>query len=386
MIWLAAPAAVLVLAWIAALAVFRRAAKRIPVLEPGDRGGGTVTVVVAAKDEEEGVERCVRSVLAQDAPLDLIVVDDRSTDGTPGILKRLSEEFAGRMQVVTITRLPEDWGGQNHALSTGARAAKGEWLLFTDADCRLLSPAAVSTALREAASIDLFSILPRLEMPTIWERAHVPLCSAVLLAGLRLGEANRPESNAAYANGAFLLVRRAAYEQIGGHERVRSEINDDVALARLAKWSGLRTRVAANRGLLSTRMYGTLPEAWRGWTRNFAGTMRRPGKLLAAAVATFTLGVMPWVGFAACASAAAADHSFAPAALAWGIAVVASHAGAAILTEALGGGVAASLLHPLGAAFVSAALLRAAGRTLTRRPTVWEGARYVTEARAPGAP
>lgn len=369
--------AALSLAWVAAVLRFLVISNRIKALVPGPAGSGTVTVVVAAKDEEEGVEASVQSLLAQSAAgLDVVVVDDRSTDRTPAILQRLAAESGGRLQAITVTQLPAGWGGQNHALCTGVRAAKGEWLCFTDADCRFLSPDTVSTALHEAASLDLLSVLPRLEMPTAWERLHTPLCCAVLLTGLRLGEVNDPASRAAYANGAFILVRRSVYDRLGGHERVRGEINDDVALARLAKEAGLRVRVVSNRGLLSTRMYGTVREAWSGWTRNFTGTLKRPLPLLVAATAIGTLGVMPWIGLAATAAAAAADHAFIPAAVAWAACVAVAHAGAALLYAGLGSGPAVSLLLPFGAAFVSGTLLRAAFRTLRGCATVWQGARY----------
>lgn len=366
--------------WAFVVARVAVATKRLPVLVPAPGGPDEgVTIVVASKDEEAGVEASLRSLLAQSAPrCDVVVVDDRSADRTPDILRRLAAEFPARLSVLTVTRLPDGWGGQNHALCTGVRAAKGDWLLFTDADCRFLSPDTVSTALREAAALDLLSVLPRLDLPTAWERLHTPPCALALLAGLRPDLSNVPSSPAAYANGAFILVRRAAYDRLGGHERVRGEVHDDVALARLAKAAGLRVRVVSNRGMLSTRMFGTVGEAWSGWTRHFTGTLKRPLRMIAGAVLSGTLGLMPWIGLAATAAAAASDRAYLPAAAAWAGCVAVAHAGAALLWAGFGGGVAVSLLHPLAAAFTAATLLRSAARAALRRPTRWEGARYET--------
>lgn len=386
-------AGAIVAAWTAALAYLLAVARRIPKLGPDSFATDpapavTVTVVVAAKDEEAAIEQCVRSLLGQkSAGLDVVAVDDRSSDRTPGILGRLAAESAGRLQVVSVRSLPAGWGGQNHALSTGVRSARGEWILFTDADCRLLSNRAVDIALREALAgkLDLLSILPSLEMPTLREHVVDPIGSIALLMSQRLHLVNDPASSAAFANGAFLLVRRDTYERVGGHERLRGEINDDIALARLVKASGGRIRIASNSGLLSTRFYETAREAWNGWCRNMTGTMKRPLKLFAAAVAFGTLGLMPWIGLAATAAAAAADRAFLPAAEAWAVSVVVAHASMAFLYPVMGARASASLLHPFAAAFVAAALARAGGRVLFGGATMWHGARYESASRQRGA-
>ncbi|HEV8320886.1 MAG TPA: glycosyltransferase family A protein [Myxococcota bacterium] len=339
-----------------------------------------VSVVVAAKDEEANIEACLRSVLAQDHPrFELLVVNDRSTDATGTILQRLSEEFGGRMRVLTVERLPEGWGGQNHALRQGVSATSGEWLCFTDADCRWDSPRTLAVACAEtlAHRADLFSLLPRMEAPTIWEKLYVPVCCLVFLMRLRLGDVNRADRPAAYANGAFMMARRAAYEALGGHERVRGEVNDDVALARHAKAAGYRVRVAGNSGLVRTRMYGSPRQAWNGWTRNFLGTLQSGRALAAALAATLALFVLPWAGFAACAALALrAGPSWNGAALAWGAALLATHAGMWVVYATFGCPAAASLLYLAGAIFVAGVAASALGRAVRKTRTVWHGARY----------
>src|SRR6185295_4535540 len=146
----------------------------------------------------------------------LVVVDDRSRDRTPAIIAELAEQTeqaaasGGRMRAVTVTTLPEGWGGQNHALRQGVAASDGEWICFSDADCRFDSPRTLSIAAREAAArgADLLSILPRMEAPTLWERCYLPICCMVFMMRLRIGQVNDAASPAAYANGAFLLIRR----------------------------------------------------------------------------------------------------------------------------------------------------------------------------------
>lgn len=255
--------------WLTRLWRLGRAAASFPELSaashPGEGDSPSLSLVVAVKDGEADIEACGRSLLAQDYPrFELIVVDDRSSDGTPAILSRLAAEHPGRLRVLTVETLPAGWGGQNHALHLGVRESRGSLLCFTDADCRFDSPRTLRVATREldASRADLVSLLPEMDAPSAWEKLYVPLCSFLLLLGLRITEVNDEESDAAYANGAFLLVRRATYEALGGHERVRAYVNDDIRMSELVKRGGFRLRIAKGRGLCRTRMYGSLRAAW----------------------------------------------------------------------------------------------------------------------------
>jgi chlorobactene glucosyltransferase len=373
------------LAWIASVLGFALVLRKLPVLHSRSHEGPPaepprLSVIVAAKDEEANIEACVRSILSQDHPrFELVVVNDRSTDRTPAILDRLRREFQGRLKVLTIESLPEGWGGQNNALQQGARASTGEWLCFTDADCQWDCPRTLSIAAREAQAhgADLLTLLPRMDAPTVWEKIYIPVCSLVFMMRLRIPDANRPDQPAAYANGAFLMVRRAAYEALGGHERVRNQLNDDIALARLAKAGGYRLRLAGNSDLYRTRMYGTIRQAWSGWARNFYGTLQTGRNLLAALAATVGLFVLPWVGFATFAALAAfVDARFASAAFAWGAAVAASHLGMAVIYWGFSCPIAASALYFPAALFVTSIVGRAAVRALRKTGMSWQGARY----------
>lgn len=372
------------LAWIASVLGFALVLRKLPVLHarshPEPSGElPRLSVIVAAKDEEANIEACVRSILAQDHPgFELVVVNDRSTDRTPAILEALRRDFEGRLKVLTIERLPEGWGGQNHALRQGVHASAGEWLCFTDADCQWDCPRTLSIAAREAQmhSADLLTLLPRMDAPTAWEKVYIPVCSLVFMMRLRIPDVNRSDRPAAYANGAFLMVRRSAYEALGGHERVRNQLNDDIALARLAKSQGFRLRLAGNSDLYRTRMYGTIRQAWSGWARNFYGTLQTGRNLLAALAATVGLFVLPWAGFAAFALGALGDARFLPAAIAWGAAVAASHVGMAVIYWGFSCPIVASALYFPAALFVTSIVSRATLRALRGTGMHWQGARY----------
>ncbi len=374
--------------WLVTLWRFSRVTRGLPVLRSGKASATSpaprISVIVAAKDEAGNIEACVRSILAQDWPsLELVVVNDRSTDDTLPILERLAREYGERLRVLTIRQLPDGWGGQNHAISQGVQVARGEWLLFTDADCKLDAPDTVSTAYAEAEArrADILSIVPRMEAPTFWEQVYLPLCCLVFMMRLRIGEVNQEDSSAAYANGAFMLVRRSAYESLGGHARVRDQLNDDIALAHLAKTEGYCLRIAGNADLVRTRMYGSARQAWNGWARNFYGTLRTPRNLGLALGGTFALFVMPWMLLLTCAALAFwGDPRWGGAVLGWGAVVLVSHVGAWAVAWGLALRPAASLLYFPGALFVSAIVARAWGRAWRNTSMVWQGARY-----APGS-
>ena len=380
--------AVMTVVWLVTLWRFSRVTGGLPVLRAGTAPtpspAARISVIVAAKDEAGNIEACVRSILAQDWPaLELVVVNDRSTDDTLPILERLAGEYGERLRVLTIRQLPEGWGGQNHAISQGVQVARGEWLLFTDADCKLDAPDTVRTAYAEAATrgADMLSIVPRMEAPTFWEQVYLPLCCLVFMMRLRIGEVNRPGSAAAYANGAFMLVRRSMYEALGGHARVRDQLNDDIALAHLAKTEGYCLRVAGNADLVRTRMYGSARQAWNGWARNFYGTLRTPRSLGLALGGTLALFVLPWLLLLTCLGLARwEDAGWNWAALCWGAAVLISHVGAWAVAWGLALRPVASLLYLPGALFVSAIVARAWSRAWRNTSMVWQGARY-----APGS-
>jgi chlorobactene glucosyltransferase len=230
-----------------------------------------VSVVIPARNEARNIERCLRSVLATTHPaVEVIVVDDHSADGTGGLARAVGEDDA-RVRVITPEALPEGWFGKQWACTAGARAARGEILLFTDADTAH-GPDLIARAVNamRARGADLLTVVGRQEMGTFWERVVQPQIFAVLLArygGLeRISHTTNPRE--AIANGQCIFITRGAYDASGGHEAVREHVAEDLALAQRFVAQG-RT-IAAVMGLdqLRTRMYTSLGELIRGWSKN----------------------------------------------------------------------------------------------------------------------
>jgi chlorobactene glucosyltransferase len=237
-----------------------------------------VTAIIPAKDEEATIAACLSSVLSQRYPdLEVLVVDDRSTDATASIAR----EFAARdprVRLISISELPAGWTGKTHALHVAAKDARGEWLWFIDSDTRH-APDSLSIMMEYARAerADLASLLPELRCETFWERVVQPLGAVTLIQSFPLFLVNNDRSRLAFANGQYILIRRAAYDAVGGHESVRDRFVEDIYLAREIKQSGGRIRVAASLEISSTRMYTTLPQIVRGWSRiEFDAAGRKP--------------------------------------------------------------------------------------------------------------
>jgi hypothetical protein len=199
------------------------------------------SVIVAARDEEVRIEQTVRRLLAQrGAELELIFVDDRSTDRTGEILEQLAKEDS-RLRVVRINALPEGWLGKCHACHVGASSAKGEWMLFTDADC-WSKPDVLLRAIRaaELERADHVTLTPGRSTPSLGVRASALLFHLICVNWISGVNRDRPKSHLGI--GAFNLVRAPAYRQCGGYEALRLTVIDDLKLGLLLRRAGKRTR------------------------------------------------------------------------------------------------------------------------------------------------
>ncbi len=232
-----------------------------------------LSVLVPARNEEDAIAACLESLAAQSGvgfqlgvEWELIVIDDGSTDRTRAL--------AGSVAGVTVldASLPRrGWTGKANALWSAAKGARGQWLLFTDADT-IHEPRSLERALREAgkAGVAMLSYSPRQIVSGFWQRALMPLVFSELALAYPPEKVSDPASRLAAANGQFVLVQRKAYFEVGGHEAVADSLLEDVALARLVKRRklGLRFRYAPE--ALSTRMYRSLGAMIEGWTKNLA--------------------------------------------------------------------------------------------------------------------
>jgi glycosyl transferase family 2 len=241
-----------------------------------------VSVIVPARNEEACLAACLESLVGQrGVEYEVIVVDDHSTDATRAIAKRYP------VRGIAADPLPAGWTGKCNAVWTGARAAKGKWLLFTDADTRH-APDSIAAGLHEAVEHDagLLSYSPKQEVRSLAERALMPVIFAELAATYRPRDVCNPESTVAAANGQYLLIRRDVYDAIGGHAAVATDILEDVELAKRVKQAGYKLRFRQSE-VVSTRMYRSFPEMWEGWTKNLALLFPHPIRLAACRFAQF---------------------------------------------------------------------------------------------------
>jgi len=251
---------------------------------PGDAppDAPRISVIVPARDEVVHIEACVRSILASSYPsLELIVVYDHSTDGTAAAARAGAGDDA-RLTLVEPPPLPEGWLGKQWACHAGAAVAKGEHLLFTDADVRhapdlhvrLLNSARASGA-------DLLSVAGFQETLTFWERVVQPFVFAILALWYGgPGAVNRTrDPRRKIANGQCLFFSRASYERFGGHAAVRGRPAEDLAFAQQMTVAGMQVRLALGSEQMTTRMYGSLREIVAGWGKNVysAGRETLPG-------------------------------------------------------------------------------------------------------------
>lgn len=232
-----------------------------------------LSVVIPARNEEDCLGACLESLVAQSDDgwrlglhWELLVVDDGSTDRT----REIASGFPG-VTVLSPAALAKGWTGKANAVWTAAKQAHGDWLLFTDADT-MHEPGDLRRALHEAEKhkVAMLSYSPKQLVTGFWQRALMPLVFSELALAYPPAKVSDPESRLAAANGQFLLIRRDAYFQVGGHEAVAQSILEDVELAYLVKRRklGLRFRYAPD--ALSARMYRGFRQMCEGWTKNLA--------------------------------------------------------------------------------------------------------------------
>jgi len=231
----------------------------------------TLSVVIAARNEEQGIGTAVESLLAQEYPaLEIVMIDDRSTDATGEILDRLAAD--PRLKVVHNIELPDGWLGKVHALEQGMALASGEWILFSDADVHFeidTFKRAVGHAL--SSNYDHLALLPRMDTHGFWHEVVMAAIRLLFVLSAKLHEIERPEKTAAVGIGAFNLFRRELYDRTEGMAWLKMEVVDDVGLGFMLKQAGGRNGYAYAGDAVHLIWYHTLGAMFRGLEKNLFG-------------------------------------------------------------------------------------------------------------------
>ncbi len=267
-----------------------------------------VSVIVPARNEAANIEACLGGLVTQTWPrerLEILVVDDDSTDATAAIVARLAAGHPG-IGLLGAGALPPGWTGKAHACWVGAAAARGDWLCFVDADTHA-HPELIASAMAYARlqRLHLLSLQPGQELGTFWERLILPLGYTCVGLITHLDRANDPARPDAVANGQFILAERAAYRSVSGHAANPDAVVEDIALARRFKGERYRVALLDGRDHITTRMYRGLGDLWEGLSRDGAllmgGARRWQMALapLAAALFLMAAAAAPAAGWAA---------------------------------------------------------------------------------------
>jgi chlorobactene glucosyltransferase len=369
--------------------------EKVPLVD-GSRqrppGGGDwplVSIVVPARNEERNLPRLLPSLLGQRYPdYEVIVVDDQSDDATPRILAEWAARDR-RLKVVRGADLPagEGWMGKPHAMHQGALAASGEWLLFTDADT-VHAPQALSSTVAYALAhdVDCLSILPRADLITPVERLVMPVVYQGIATVFPAYKVNDPNSKVAIANGQYILVRRGVYDAMGGAERVKDKIAEDLEFAKAVKSDGYRLYIADGRHLLRVRMYTNLAEMWEGWSKNVVLSFRdNPEAGLLSVLGVFIVAalpfLLPWWAASALRGARKSGRASDRLAAGWFSAIAAWNVAMPLVyrrrvDSSLGLPAGWTLTQPLGAAIFGLIMLYSIVRLLAGKGVVWKGRTY----------
>lgn len=260
----------------------------------------SMTVIVPARNEEVAIARTLESLAMQDYPaLRVIAVDDRSTDSTGALMDRAREQWPERIEVVHIHDLPDGWTGKVHAIATAARLAKSEWILFTDGDV-FFEPLAIRRAMTQALRDDVvhFVTMPTLEIRSHGEAMMIAFFQTTWVWTSRLWKV--PDVNAQHdviGVGAFNLVRRDAYLNVGGFDAMPMEILEDMHLAREIKRARMKSQVAYGHGLVHVHWASGVRGLVRGLTKNMYAGMGFHSWLIAFACVTMLVtAIAPFAG------------------------------------------------------------------------------------------
>lgn len=329
-----------------------------------------LAVVVPIRNEAVRLEASLRSLAIQDYPkLRIIAVNDRSEDASPQILEKLAAEYP-QLQIETIKLLPPGWLGKPHALWRGVQlAGKAEWILFTDADVTH-APSTLRRAVAFAIlrQLDLLSLYPEMILRGYWEHAVTGCFALLSFFGYAHWRVNERNSGAYFAMGAFIMVRRSKYEEVGGHKALSREVVDDGRLCRLMKRNGGMVRIIIGQGAIRIRWQEGVQGIIDGLTKNvFAAVNFNLVKTLGATVLVLLVSVGPFLGWLLLPHTA-------------GVLSLAALTGLVFAHEIVSGGTGIGLRyvtgHPIAALIMVWIFWRSAFTTLFHKGVTWRGTYY----------
>ncbi|MBI4115004.1 MAG: glycosyltransferase [Candidatus Omnitrophica bacterium] len=334
-----------------------------------------VSILLPVKNEEENLRDCLKCLLNQNYPAkEIIVINDNSIDRTSEILNEYARLYPDSIQTVNASQAPKGWTGKNWAIAQGTLLARGEWFLFTDADTRH-DPWSLSSSVSYAESkdLDLLTLSPRCLTESFWEKTIQPAAMAFTGLWFPFYRVNDPTSRFTFGNGQYLMIRREAYQIIGGHTKVKGAFLEDFELVRETKKIRRRVECAIGTKIYGTRMYRSLKKIWRGWRRIFFHAFEKnPFHLLEKAISIFFFSFLPFLLLPSLTLDALKDPEH------FGILGLINSLilGLVFLTawkshSILGGPKKYIFLHPLAALILTGILLDAAWNSLRRKELKW---------------
>ncbi|QDV63159.1 glycosyltransferase family 2 protein [Crateriforma conspicua] len=261
----------------------------------GSEQGKAVSVLVPARDEAAGIEACVQAALAsRNVEVEVVVMDDGSTDGTDQIVQRLASQD-DRVVYCQGKALPDGWNGKQFACWQLSQAARHDRMAFIDADVRLQPDALEILSRRmDRTGVALLSMFPHQETGTFWEKLLIPMMHYVLLGYLPMARMRASDSPGFAAGcGQFFLTDRDAYRTAGTHEAIRGSRHDGVKLPRAYRTAGLMTDVVDGTHLARCRMYHNAAEVFRGVLKNATEGIASPRLIVPFSILLIGASVAP---------------------------------------------------------------------------------------------
>jgi len=343
---------------------------RIRAISPApDEQCPSISLLFAARDEEAKLPDALETLAELDYPqLEVIAVDDRSQDATGKII----DEFAAshpRFRAVHVTELPSGWLGKPHALQKAYEASSGDWLVLTDADVKFeKSSLRRAVALAQQGALDHLTLIANVEMRDFWETVALSFFGLAFYLGNAPHRVSNAKSAAYIGVGAFQLLKRSVYEQIGTHRKLAMEVVDDMKLGKLVKLGGFRSGVAIAEEFVSVRWHSGLGNVVRGVTKNFFAVFGY--NLVFAAVILLGVVMLQLLPFAGVFLAHGWTRGFYTLAV---LIMLGMHAGVDL---ANGVSPLYALTHPIGALLFCYMIVRSVVVTLWRGGVTWRGTFY----------